>query len=87
MNKLSTSLDSNHGCLDFKLENEFQQNIFGVVKTENMKEYLQKLGLETSDKAIYERLVQSVKNSRARGYHGKDDLAQHGDSDLDPVHV
>mmetsp|Transcript_34673 Transcript_34673/g.53119 ORF Transcript_34673/g.53119 Transcript_34673/m.53119 type:complete len:394 (-) Transcript_34673:2675-3856(-) len=86
--KLSAALDTNHGCLSRDLENTFQQNLFAMLKTKNIGDYFKNLGFkDLSDKDIYARLIKSVKSSRERGYHGKSDLAQHSDKDMDTPEV
>ena len=68
---LAKELDSNHGCLDRNLENEFQQKLFSIIKVESYTDYLSTLGLEVEDdEASHTKIVDAFKNSRAKGYHG-----------------
>lgn len=75
LGKLSELMDSNFGCLNREVENQFQQDMFSIFKIESYQQYYKEIGLNISEeKDIYERLIQAVKNSRKKGYHGNEDL-------------
>jgi len=69
---LAKTLDANYGCLDRKLENEFQQKLFSIIKVESYTDYLKTLGLPVeNDAQSHIKIVQAFKNSRSKGYHGE----------------
>lgn len=76
--ELSVILDSNHGCLDSKIEDSFQQDLFTIITVEDFSGYYKMAGVaeSTDNKQLNERLVKAVKNSRRKGYHGQECDAQ-----------
>ena len=76
-------LDSNHGCLSAQQEDSFQQDIFKLQEVDNLLDYYKILGIENveTDKQLHERLVQAIKNSRNKGYHGE----KEGLKDISPI--
>eukprot|EP00347_Sterkiella_histriomuscorum_P023864 403333121 len=74
MNKFCQQLDSHCGCLDFKLEDKFQQKCFEIQKVKSFYKYFPMLGIPMPDEhTLRERLKQSIENSRAKKYHGNED--------------
>ena len=71
--KISEQLDQNWGCLDREFENEFQVNLKKIYKIEDFMSYFKVVGLQVTESQLYEKLIQAVKNSRAKGYHGSFD--------------
>jgi len=72
--ELARVLDQNHGCLPTEAENHFQQALFSISKIEDFKSYFNLIGYEVnSEKETYDKLIAAVKNSRQKGYHGRDD--------------
>ena len=71
---LSGILDSNHGCLDFTHENLLLKNFKDGLKIKSFENYYKNLGIEIKggNQEIYDKLIQSVKNSRRKGYHNDD---------------
>ena len=71
---LSKSLDQNHGCLDREIENEFQQRLFSIMKVEDYQDYLTQIGMKVEgEEESHEKIIQAIKNSRQKGYHGNND--------------
>lgn len=71
MNKLSETLDSNHGSLSSELENQFQEDVFNIELVTGFEEYYKVLGVKIEDDSdVYNKLIQAVRNSRKKGYHG-----------------
>ena len=70
---LAKLLDSNHGCLPSELENAFQQELKGINEVEDLISYYKTLEIKgvENDEQVKDKLIQAVKNSRQKGYHGK----------------
>ena len=75
---ISKQLDDNFGCLGFDLENNFQQQIFGILKVDDFQKYYKELELDRAQtqEALNDMLVKAVKSSRAKGYHGQEHDSQ-----------
>ena len=68
---IEKSLDSNHGCFDFAIENELQKKFKQIKRIENFKKYYEWIGLEClDDKALAVRLRRAIQNSKDKKYHG-----------------
>jgi hypothetical protein len=44
--KLTTALDSNYGCMSSELENQFQQDLFSIIKMDDFVKYYGTLGIK-----------------------------------------
>lgn len=71
---LVKAMDENHGCLSTELENELQKNLFSIQEVEDFYGYYRTLGIKnvSNDKELNDKLIQAVKNSRQKGYHGQE---------------
>ena len=71
LGELSKLMDANHGCLDREIENQFQQDLFSIMKIDSYQKYFKEIGMDIVDNTdVYQKLIQAVKNSRQKGYHG-----------------
>lgn len=71
MQALVDSLDSNHGCLDDKLETAFQAEIKALKKVDNFNKYYQWVGRQCPDQdSLAVRLRKAIQSSKDKRYHG-----------------